>query len=132
MRIHLPLRSAPVRFWRLLQLSMLAAYHDNCFGIAKGAAYSGLLAFFPVLTTLAALLVQANAAQVARTIAAFLYEVVPPGAEDLVQRLFVVQGAKPALLLVSAAVVAAWAASGRGFVKDRAMFPWCRCGAPRP
>ena len=127
------------RFWKLLQLAAMASYRDNCFGIAKGAAYSGLLCFFPVLTTSAALLVQANADQVARTLARFLYQVVPPGSEDVVRRLFVVQGQRPAYLLIGAVIVAAWAASGavlsmmegfraiydipsgRGFIKDRGM-----------
>ena len=133
-------RDGPLgRFWNLLQLAAEASYRDNCFGIAKGAAYSGLLSFFPVLTTLAALLVEANAAQVSRTIAGFLYEVVPPGAEEVVQRLFIVQGQRPVSLLIGAVIVAAWAASGavmsmmegfraiyhiptgRGFIQERAM-----------
>src|SRR5437764_4817207 len=83
------------QFGKLLQLSATAAYRDNCFGIAKGAAYSGLLSFFPVLTTIATLLVQANAAQVAKGLAGLLYEVVPPGTEDIVTRLFVVEGQRP-------------------------------------
>ena len=125
------------RFWMLLGLAAEASYRDNCFGIAKGAAYSGLLSFFPVLTTLATLLVQANADQVSRTIARFLYEVVPPGTEDVVRRLFLVQGQRPAYVLITAVIVAAWAASGavmsmmegfraiyqiptgRGFIQDR-------------
>ena len=46
---------------------------------------SSLLAFFPVVTTVAALLVQANADAVARTIARLLYDVIPPGTEDVVR-----------------------------------------------
>ena len=34
-------------FW-LLRQSFLASIDDGCFGIAKGAAYSALLAFFPI------------------------------------------------------------------------------------
>ena len=62
-----------------------STYEENCFGIAKGAAYSSLLAFFPVITTIAAVLVQANADAVARTIARLLYDVIPPGTEDVVR-----------------------------------------------
>jgi membrane protein len=71
-----------------------------------------LLAFFPVLTTLAALLVQARADDVSRAIANFLYEVVPPGTEDIVRALFVDHGQRPNTVLVAAVLLAAWAASG--------------------
>jgi len=87
-------------------------YDDNCLSIAKGAAYSGLFSFFPVLTTVAALLVQAHADSVSRTIAEFLYDVIPPGTQDVVQQLFIVKGQRPMLLLVVAVILAAWAASG--------------------
>src|SRR5581483_6795605 len=43
--------------WSLLRAASIGLYQDGCLGIAKGAAYSALLSFFPVLTTLAALLV---------------------------------------------------------------------------
>ena len=46
------------------------------------------------------------------TIASFLYEVVPPGTEDVVRDLFLVQGQRPESLLVIAVLLAAWAASG--------------------
>jgi membrane protein len=65
-----------------------------------------------VLTTLAAILVQANATDVARTIANFLYQVVPPGTEDVVVTLFVVHGERPKYVLIGAVLLALWAASG--------------------
>ena len=46
-------------FWDRLRASAVRTYRANGFGVAKGAAYSGLLSFFPILTTVAALLVQA-------------------------------------------------------------------------
>ena len=100
------------RFFRILRATLVATVTDNSLSIAKGAAYSSLLSFFPVLTTLAAILVLANASDVARTIAAFLYNVVPPGTEDVVLTLFVVHGERPKYLLVSAVILALWAASG--------------------
>jgi membrane protein len=127
------------RFLRVLWAALLATFEDNSLSVAKGAAYSSLLSFFPVLTTLAAILVQANATDVARTIASFLYQVVPPGTEDVVLTLFVVHGERPRYLLVSAVILALWAASGaimsmiegfrsiyhiptgRSFLKERAM-----------
>lgn len=126
-------------FFALLRSAAVGTYQANCFGIAKGAAYSALLSFFPVLTTLATLLVQARANDVARTISGFLYDVVPPGTEEVVRRLFVVQGTRPKSLLIGAVIIAAWAGSGvvlslmegfrsiyhipsgRGFIRDRGM-----------
>ncbi len=65
-----------------------------------------------MLTTLAAVLVQARANEVSHTIAGILYEAVPPGAEDVVRTLFVVHGERPEWLLVLATLLAAFAASG--------------------
>ena len=111
-RIHLLEDSAGVRLWRLLRSAAIGTYRHNCLGIAKGAAYSALLSFFPVLTTVAALLVQAKADSVAHTIASLLYEVVPPGTEDVVRDLFVSHGQRPRSLLVVAILLSAWAGSG--------------------
>ena len=128
-----------MRWLQLLKTAATGTYENNCLSIAKGAAYSALLSFFPVITTFAALLVQARSDAVAHTLATFLYEVVPPGTEDVVRNLFVAHGQRPNSLLAAAVVLAAWAASGamislmegfhstyhipsgRSFVKERAM-----------
>ena len=85
---------------------------DNCFGIAKAAAYSALLSFFPVLTSAATILVQTRAEYVSGLIASFLFEVVPPGTEELVRYQFMVRGSRPLLLLIAAVMLSVWAASG--------------------
>jgi membrane protein len=101
-----------LRFWSLLHTAFVGLYSNGGFAIAKGAAYSAVLAFFPILTTIATLLVQANAEAVSRTIVRLLYDVVPPGTEDVVQRLFNVHGQRPTGLVVVAVILAAWAGSG--------------------
>jgi membrane protein len=95
----------------LLERSVVAAFDDNCFNIAKGAAYSAILSFFPVLTSAATILVETRAQFVSNVLARFLSEVVPPGTEDLVLRQFQVRGTKPQVLLPVAALVSLWAAS---------------------
>jgi membrane protein len=102
----------PHHFWWLLRHSFMRAWEDGCLGIAKGAAYSALLSFFPLLTLTATLLVQAHAQSVSRIIARFLFEVVPPGTEELVQRHFAVRGERPVSLLIVASLLSLWAASG--------------------
>ncbi len=138
-RFYLAEASALSRFWMLLGRAAAVCYEDGCFGIAKGVAYSALLAFFPILTTLAAVLVQNNAESVARTVSRLLFDVVPPGTEAVVQDLFTVKGSRPPSLRVAAVILAAWAGSGammslmegfrtiykipsgRSFVKERLM-----------
>ncbi|HSW50291.1 MAG TPA: YihY/virulence factor BrkB family protein [Bryobacteraceae bacterium] len=98
-------------FWWLLRRSFRLAYEDGCFGTAKGAAYSALLCFFPLLTATATLLVQARAESISGVLYRALSRVVPPGTEDLVLENFRVRGARPAALLVVATLVSLWAAS---------------------
>lgn len=98
--------------WWFLRRASISAYEDNCFGIAKGAAYSALLSIFPVLTTVTALLVQAKAQAVSRVLARWISEAAPPGSEDLLRNYLVLHGERPVALLVVATVLAVWAASG--------------------
>ena len=96
----------------LLRRSFIAAIDDGCIGVAKGAAYSALLSFFPVLTSAATVLVQSHAEFVSNTIENGLSEIVPPGSEDLVVQQFRVTGARPISLLIVAGLISLWAASG--------------------
>src|ERR1700691_4762193 len=68
-RIYLIQASFWARLWQLLKAAGNGLSNNNSFGVAKAAAYSALLSFFPVLTTLAAILVQARADQVSHAIA---------------------------------------------------------------
>jgi membrane protein len=95
----------------LLRRSFVSAFDDNCFAIAKGAAYSALLSFFPVLTSAATILVQTRAEFVSNTLERFLSDVVPPGSENLVVQQFRVTGVRPTVVLVVAALISLWAAS---------------------
>ncbi len=124
-------------FFILLRRAFFNSWLDGCWGIAKGAAYSGLLSLFPVLSSLAAILVQANAGRVSEYLARFVFEVVPPGTAELIERQFRERGAQPLSLIVVAVLLSAWAASslmatlmegfraayrlpgGRGIVQDR-------------
>ena len=112
-RIYLERPGAVQLFWGVLRQACVAAYEDNCFGIAKGAAYSSLLAFFPVLASIAAVLARVNADSVARVLSRLLFQVVPPGSEYLVRNQFMDQGQQRSIwLIVGAVLLAAWAASG--------------------
>lgn len=101
--------------WRnlpfLLRRTVVAAAEDGCFGIAKGAAYSSLLSFFPILSSAAAVLVQVRGEYVAAQITGFLSEVLPPGTEQAVVLQFNNRGIKPIGLIIAALILALWAAS---------------------
>jgi membrane protein len=105
-------RLTPRNFAWLVRRSLLNTLDDGCFGFAKGAAYSALLSFFPVLTSSATILVQTRAGFVASTLQNFLSQIVPPGTEELVVQQFRVMGERPFGLLVVAGLVSLWAASG--------------------
>jgi membrane protein len=98
-------------FW-LLRRSFIAAYEDNCFGIAKGAAYSFLLSLFPILTTLTSILIQARAQAVVHVIATFVMQVVPPGTEEMIVSRLQEHGGKPGTLPIVATALSLWAGSG--------------------
>jgi membrane protein len=100
------------RFLGTLHQTSISAYQDNVFGVAKGAAYSSLLSFFPVLASVAAILASVNAGAVARVFSRLLFEVIPPGTEDLVRSRFTARGQQSLWLILLAALLAAFAASG--------------------
>ncbi|MBI5280437.1 MAG: YihY/virulence factor BrkB family protein [Candidatus Solibacter usitatus] len=100
------------RFWTCFRRALAGAYTHGALGFAKGAAYSALLSFFPVLTTTTAILVQMNAAEVSRKITAAIFKVAPPGIEDLIRHFMTQRGARPVAVPIAAGVLALWAASG--------------------
>jgi membrane protein len=101
----------PRNFLLLLRHTVAAAFDDNCFGIAKGAAYSGLLSFFPILALAATVLVRTGGSFVSGDLESWLFAIVPPGAGDLVVQQFRAAGKRPAGLLTVASLISLWAAS---------------------
>jgi membrane protein len=95
----------------LLKSTFLSSFDDNLYTIAKGAAYSSILSFFPVLSSAATIFVQTRTEFVARTLNHFLSEVVPPGSEIDVAGAFKAAGQRSNALLVVAGLLALWAAS---------------------
>jgi membrane protein len=96
----------------LLKRAFIAAYEDNCFSIAKGAAYSFLLSLFPVLTTLTSILILANARSVVRVIVTFVQQFAPPGAEDILLSRLREEVQKPIQFSLFAVGLSLWAGSG--------------------
>jgi membrane protein len=95
----------------LLRRALFASFDDGLFTIAKGAAYSALLSFFPVLATAATVLVQTHADFVQRNLTSFLSNVLPPGTEDAVVAQMHYRQGRGVTLVVVAVILAFWAAS---------------------
>ncbi len=98
--------------WRMSLRAFVSAYKDNAFGNAKGAAYSALLAFFPLLATVATILVRFQAEFISDAIYNFLSEILPPGTQDLVFYYFAVRGRQPVLIPITGMLISVWAGSG--------------------
>jgi membrane protein len=90
----------------------MEAATDGCLAAAKGAAYSALLSIFPVLSTITAILAQVKAEQFADTLARILFQVAPPGTEELLEHTLRSQGERPIYLLIGAGILSVFAASG--------------------
>jgi membrane protein len=95
----------------ILRRALFASFDDGLFTIAKGAAYSALLSFFPILATAATVLVQTSPNFVQPRVLSFLSQVLPPGTDELVLQQFHVRGQRPIALLVVAVLLSLWAAS---------------------
>jgi membrane protein len=110
--LYLMGRSRLQKIWHIFKRACISGFENNCFGLAKGAAYSALLSLFPVLTTMAAILVQTNAVAISKSLSNLVFEVVPPGTEEVVLYNFTERGQRPIWLLILATLLALWAASG--------------------
>lgn len=99
-------------FWKRLGRAFWEASNDGCLGCAKAAAYSALLSIFPVLSTIAAVFAQVKADAVSAKLAEMLFQVAPPGTEDLLEFTIAARGERPVYLLVGAVLLSAIAASG--------------------
>ncbi len=95
----------------LLRRTLFASFDDGLFTIAKGAAYSALLSFFPILATVATVFVQVQANFVQENLVSFLSQILPPGTEQVVLDQFRVRGQRPLALLIVAVILSLWAAS---------------------
>jgi membrane protein len=95
----------------LLRRALFASFDDGLFTIAKGAAYSAVLSFFPVLATVGTVLLQMRADFARRNVVAFLSQVLPPGTDELVVQQFRLRPQRPIAILAVGVVLSLWAAS---------------------
>ena len=102
------------RFWRLFRLAIWRAFEHDAFAIAKGAAYSSILTFFPFLLVLGSVMATIRRGEVyLREISYALGRILPAGTATALSYL---RGNpdRPVGLLVSASLLTLWTASGVG------------------
>lgn len=101
-----------MHFTRLRRSFWLAFQHGQ-FLLAKGAAYSSILTFFPALLVVASLLEASNETEgLVRQIASGLGWVLPPGPSSIAIGFFQSTKHHPTRIIISASVVTVLAATG--------------------
>jgi len=100
------------RFWRLFRLSVWRSFEHDAFAIAKGAAYSSILTFFPFLLVLGSVMATVRRGEVyLREISYALGRILPAGSATALSYL---RGSanRPVGLLVTTSLLTLWTASG--------------------
>jgi len=102
------------RWLNLAKQTATMALEDDCLGRAKGAAYSFILFFFPLLLFLVALLVVTEVITVIfEPVINFLPRVLPQGTQTLVANYInAMVASEPTNLLVGAFLIMVWTGSG--------------------
>lgn len=102
------------RYLQVVKRTAIRLIEDDCFGQAKGAAYSFILFFFPLLLFLLALLVVTDTlALFAPWLLDFISDVVPPSTHTLIRNyVSAMLTSTPTDLLVGTFVVMVWIGSG--------------------
>lgn len=102
-----------LRFASLLRRACWRAFEDDCFAIAKAAAYSSVLTLFPALLVVASVLAYSSETHVLiQEVASAVGAVLPPGPASEALAYFHTGQQRPARLLVSASFITLMAASG--------------------
>jgi len=100
------------RFWRLFRLAIWRSFEHDAFAIAKGAAYSSILTFFPFLLVLGSVMATIRRGEVyLREISYALGRILPAGSATALAYL---RGSpnRPVGLLISTSLLTLWTASG--------------------
>src|SRR6516225_5153158 len=101
------------RFFRHLRMAFWRAFEHDAFGVAKGAAFSAILTFFPAILILASILSRSQSSEIfVREIFRAVGRILPEGTNTTVTQYLT--GAKPVEtnFLVWLCILTLWTASG--------------------
>jgi membrane protein len=101
------------RFLSLLKRAFLRSFEHDLWGIAKGAAYSGILSLFPALLVLASVLAASNQREVlSDLVTRALKGLLPATTSAFAVRYFTERQDRPIEALVTTSILTLWTASG--------------------
>ncbi len=100
------------QLWIHLRRAAWSAFNHGAFGIAKAAAYSGVLSLFPAILVVTTVLALSQNSDTVNDIRAAFYDILPPDTMDVVQTYFQMNHARSVRLVWSATIVTIFAASG--------------------
>jgi membrane protein len=104
---------AATRFFSLLKRASLRAFEHDIFGIAKAAAYSGVITLFPALLVLAAILATSNQRDLLENlVTSAIGRILPRGTSDAALRYFSHRQSRPIGTLIGTSLATMWTASG--------------------
>ena len=102
-----------LRFFRHLRIAFWRAFEHDAFGVAKGAAFSAILTFFPAILVLASILSRSRSSELfVHEIFRAMGRILPEGTSATIAQYMT--GAKPVQtkFLVSTSFLTLWTASG--------------------
>src|SRR5438270_11669336 len=99
------------RLLSLLKRAFFRAFEHDVFGIAKAAAYSGIITLFPALLVLASLLAASNPRDLLNDLVTrALARILPTGTSAAALRSFTEKQHRPIEPLVSTSILTMWTA----------------------
>lgn len=101
------------RFLRHVKNAAWRAFEHDAFGVAKGAAYSSIITFFPALVLAAGVFATAKGnLDYVHAASLLVSRVLPPGTASTAESYFLTAQQRPGRVLIFASLVALWTASG--------------------
>ena len=102
-----------LRFLRLLRLAFWRAFQHDAFAVAKAAAYSSILTFFPGLLVIGSVLATSRKTEVyLREISYAIGRILPTGSGTALAYLKGTSLQRPVGVLISASLITLWTGSG--------------------
>jgi len=107
------LKPVILRFLRLLRLAFWRAFQHDAFAVAKAAAYSSILTFFPALLVIGSVLATSRKTVTAlREISYAVGHILPAGSAAALEYLKGKSLQRPLGLLITASLITLWTGSG--------------------
>jgi membrane protein len=100
-------------FFSTVKRASVRAFEHDVFGIAKGAAYSGIITLFPALLVLASVLAASHQTEILEgLVTSAVGRILPQGTSGAALRYFTEKQTRPIGTLITTSLLTMWTASG--------------------